>query len=116
MNRLGVILLGALGGFIVLGFVVPIVSIEVNLHLNRQDRQALLEEFRTRHPEIRFTGSESYERRQVYIRAYGVTDQAKQSQIREELMAFKTERKVGAAIRLTFWGNDLPDELAAFEF
>lgn len=96
--------------------VVSLISIHQTLTANKRDRIVLLQALREQFPATEFQGSESYEKRFVYVIAYGVTDRAKRDEIRDRVEALKIEWEVKADVRLEFWDTRTSGESATFEF
>src|SRR5262245_21599087 len=75
----------------------------------------LREALEQRYPAVKFSGAGSYREPTVYIRAYGVSDRAVQTEMRNWLADKKTELQLSVKVVLYFWEEETLNELARFE-
>ncbi|HEY1375979.1 MAG TPA: hypothetical protein VGF55_04260 [Gemmataceae bacterium] len=110
---------------LITGVVVAAVVVYLGLELftivrlqarNLDTARSLADALTARYPAFRFRGGGGYEQPYIHIVAYGVTDKAVQTEIRDWLAAEKVKRQLDARIQLEFFRNEGAwDALAEFE-
>jgi hypothetical protein len=95
---------------LLIGFVWPLVSIQLRLPRNGAIAHQLVDSLHVRYPGTGFRGVASYESEVVYIRVVGRLDEAKRQDVERWLRRQKAERQIAPVISLRF-ENDFEKEI-----
>jgi len=88
--------------------------IQVNLWRGERAGRILVNALTDKYPQFTFTAAHSYETPRVYLRALGVKDPAKQDEIRDWLVDFKSQRGISIPVWLTFNDGDVDQDSHKF--
>jgi hypothetical protein len=95
-------------------FVFPLCQIQVNLWRGERAERVLVNALREKYPAFTFTASHSYETPRAYLRAFDVKDPAKQNEIRDWLVEFKSQGGISIEVWLTFNDGDVGQDSLRF--
>jgi hypothetical protein len=97
--------------FVVIGFIVPMVSIQLRLSRNGKIARQLAESLTASFPGIRFYGAASYEKEVIYICVVNRLDEADRQEVERWVREQKAEQNIAPEIWIRFENEDLDKEI-----